>query len=48
MLPAAPVLFSTMNDWPKRSEKRCASLRAMMSTMPPGGNADTIVTGRSG
>lgn len=48
MLPVAPGLFSTKNDWPRRSPKGGAMSRAMTSTGPPGPNGTKSFTGRSG
>src|SRR4051812_1092569 len=48
MLPPAPGLFSMMKGCLKRSDRRCARLRAMMSVVPPAVNATTTFTGRFG
>src|ERR1700737_696013 len=34
-------MFSTKNCWPRLSESRCATMRAMTSVGPPGGNPTT-------
>src|SRR5260370_32471919 len=41
-------MFSTKNCWPRLSESRCATMRAMTSVGPPGGNPTTTRTGRFG
>src|SRR5260221_2416496 len=45
MVPPAPARFSTITCWPSASEKAGASVRAVMSTLPLGGQAMTILTG---
>src|SRR5437879_13907246 len=46
--PPAPLRFSTMTCWPRASEKAGATVRAVMSTLPLGGQGTTILTGRLG
>src|SRR6266404_8050822 len=41
-------MFSTKNCWPRLSESRCATMRAMTSVGPPAGNPTTTRTGRFG
>src|SRR5262249_32170955 len=48
MVPAAPVGFSTMTDWPSTPFIRSASTRASASVGPPAGNGATMVMGREG
>src|SRR5215470_18011622 len=48
MVPAAPVGFSTMTDWPSDPFIRSASTRASASVGPPAGKGTTMVTGRIG
>src|SRR5260221_12865933 len=48
MVPPAPARFSTITCWPSASEKAGASVRAVMSTLPLGGQGTTILTGRLG
>jgi hypothetical protein len=48
MLVVAPGRFSTTNGWPRYSESRGASTRAMMSVPPPGGKPTTTRTARLG
>src|SRR5712691_7049438 len=46
--PPAPLRFSTMTCWPRASEKAGATVRAVMSTLPLGGQGTTIFTARLG
>src|SRR6266849_5361759 len=46
--PPAPLRFSTMTCWPRASEKAGATVRAVMSTLPLGGQGTTIFTVRLG
>src|SRR5258707_11747118 len=46
--PPAPLRFSTRTRWPRASEKAGATVRAVMSTLPLGGQGTTILTGRLG
>ena len=46
--PAAPGLFSTTTGWPKRSARCGPMVRAIRSTLPPGGNGTTMRTGLLG
>src|SRR5216684_3366852 len=46
--PPAPPRFSTMTCCPRASEKAGATVRAVMSTLPLGGQGTTILTGRLG
>src|SRR5712691_4693448 len=46
--PPAPLRFSTMTCWPRASEKAGARVRAVMSTLPLGGQGTTIFTARVG
>ena len=48
MVPVAPALLSTMNDWPKVLLSEGPMARAMASVEPPGGNGTTSVTGLAG
>jgi hypothetical protein len=48
MLPPAPGRLSTITVWPKLSPSFCPISRAMMSFVPPGENATTILTGLTG
>jgi hypothetical protein len=48
MVPVAPALFSMMNVPPKRSCNLGASILAIKSVEPPGGNGTTKDTGLSG
>src|SRR3977135_3025895 len=41
-------MFSTKNCWPRLSESRCATRRAMTSVGPPAGNPTTTFTERFG
>src|SRR5215831_4875549 len=43
--PAAPVTFSTMNDWPSVRSIRSPSRRASVSAGPPAVNGTMMVTG---
>src|SRR5689334_8388182 len=43
-LPAAPGRFSAMTCWPHSSVSFCASVRARMSEVPPGGKGMTMRT----
>jgi len=47
-VPAAPVGFSTMTDWPSVTVIRSARMRASVSVGPPAGNGTTMVMGRDG
>src|SRR5688500_5173013 len=42
-MPAAAPTFSTMIVWPKNSPIRCAWMRALASTPPPGAKGTTSV-----
>src|ERR1700704_663630 len=46
--PPAPLRFSTITCWPRASEKAGATVRAVMSTLPLGGQGPTIFTARGG
>src|SRR6266853_681973 len=46
--PPAPLRFSTTTCWPRASEKAGATVRAVMSTLPLGGQGTTIFTVRLG
>src|SRR6266849_6054564 len=46
--PPAPLRFSTMTCWPRASENAGATVRAVMSTLPLGGQGTTIFTVRLG
>src|SRR5258708_25863725 len=46
--PPAPLRFSTRTRWPRASEKAGATVRAVMSTLPLGGQGTTILTARLG
>src|SRR6266853_1643518 len=46
--PPAPLRFSTRTCWPRASEKAGATVRAVMSTLPLGGQGTTILTARLG
>src|SRR5947209_12970016 len=46
--PPAPLRFSTITCWPRASEKAGATVRAVMSTLPLGGQGPTILTDRLG
>src|SRR5262245_4655849 len=48
MMPLAPVRFSTTNGCFRPSVSRCARMRAVMSTPPPGANGTTMRTGLVG
>src|SRR5215813_560440 len=48
MVPAAPARLSTMTGWPSASPSAGATVRAVMSTFPLGGNGTTMCTGRAG
>src|ERR1700735_636875 len=48
MLPAAPVLFSTMTDCPHLRDSQSAMMRGMTSAVPPAGKGTTIFTVRVG
>src|SRR6516165_10830958 len=48
MLVAAPVRFSTTNDWPNRSDSHCAIRRATTSAGPPAAKPTMMRTGRVG
>src|SRR6185369_16148384 len=48
MVPVAPALLSTMNDWPSVLLSDGPMARAMASVDPPGGNGTTRVTGLFG
>jgi hypothetical protein len=48
IVPVAPALLSTMNDWPKVLLSDGPMARAMASVEPPGGNGTTRVTGLAG
>jgi hypothetical protein len=48
MVPVAPALFSMMKEPPKRSCNLGASVLAIRSVEPPGGNGTTNETGLSG
>lgn len=47
-VPLAPARFSTVTVWPVRSAMRVATVRAMVSTEPPGAKGTMIRTGRAG
>src|SRR5688572_30774504 len=46
--PPAPGLFSTTTGWPRSGESCCATTRATVSELPPGGKPTTMRTARSG
>ncbi len=46
--PPAPPTFSTMKGWPKLLLRSSATMRPMMSTVPPAEKGTTMVTGREG
>ena len=46
--PAPPGRFSMMNCWPSRSDMRCASIRATLSSAPPATVGTITRTGRAG
>src|SRR6185503_14821078 len=46
--PAAPLLFSTTTDWPRRDAMPCARWRPNTSDGPPAGNGITRVIGLLG
>ena len=48
MLVLAPGRFSTTTVRPKASERRCADMRAMMSTAPPGAKPTMMRMGLTG
>ena len=48
MVPPAPPTFSTTIGWPSDARMPSATMRAMMSVIPPGGNGTIMVTGRDG
>jgi hypothetical protein len=48
MLLPAPGLFSTMNDWPSRSDNHCPIRRATMSGVLPAPKPSINRTGRAG
>src|SRR5258708_6802869 len=47
-MPPAPGRFSTTTDWPQRFDRSSPSVRATMSTAPPGANGTKMCTGRDG
>src|SRR3954471_21418127 len=48
MVPAAPARFSTITCWPSASPSAGATARAVMSTLPLGGQGTTMRTGLFG
>ena len=48
MMVPAPGRFSTTKDLPRRCSSLWASMRAMMSVLPPGVKGTTMVTARVG
>src|SRR6266446_1440788 len=48
ILPLAPPLFSITTCWPQVSESRAATMRAIASAPPPGGNGTIRRTNRLG
>jgi hypothetical protein len=48
MLPAAPVMFSTITVWPSEDRMPSASMRANTSPGPPAANGMSMVTGCDG
>ncbi len=48
MMVPAPGRFSTTKDLPSRCSSFWASMRAMMSVLPPGVKGTTMVTARAG
>src|ERR1700733_3928176 len=48
IVPAAPVTFSRMIDWPSNSCILAATIRASASVGPPAENGNTIVIGCDG
>src|SRR6266849_1191496 len=46
--PPAPARFSTITCWPRASENPGATVRAVISTLPLGGQGTTIFTARLG
>src|SRR5262245_58974962 len=48
IVPPAPPTFSITTGWPSVSCMGSWMMRAIASSAPPGGNATSMVTGRSG
>src|SRR5512147_2818860 len=48
MVPPAPARFSTITCWPSASDSAVWTVRAVKSTLPPGGQGTTMCTGRLG
>src|SRR5215204_1407034 len=47
-MPPGPGWLSMMKRWPSRSPSLSATMRAVISALPPAPNGNTIRTGRSG
>src|SRR4051812_26911699 len=48
MFPEAPARLSTITCWPRLTESRSASTRAMLSTLPPAGHGTIRRMGLAG